>query len=248
MPRDRRQKSESGFYHVVLKGDGNMDLFDNDKDRGKFLHKLDDVIRLFKVEIIAWCLMSNHIHLLLDDPDDELSDCIHRIATSYAVYYNDTIHRKGSVFQDRFFSAPVESDEQLVTCTFYIHDNPLNGMGIHPARYQWCSYHEYISVPERTRTDLILDMLGGIDQFIAASEDRRRKTYYMVEGKTIPDDDIANAARAVLGNIEPASVGKLAKDVRAPLIKKLRDIGLSVRQIERITGAGKKMIVRDCAT
>lgn len=247
MARVGRTKSDSGFYHVVLKGDGDMDLFDCDRDRIKFLDILDNEINDFKVSLIAWCLMSNHVHMLLEDASDEISEFIHHIATSYARYFNVSAGRKGSVFQDRFFSAPINSDEQLINCTFYIHDNPLNGMGIHPISYLWCSYREYVHEPIRSKTEMVLDMLGGVSQFKDASEDYRHKTYFMLEGKSIPDDDVANAIRFVLGTIDPASIKGLRKARRAPIIKRLRDIGLSIAQIKRATGIGERTIVRDCS-
>ena len=76
------------------------------------------------MDVIAWCLMDNHIHLLLDDGHAHLSDCMHSITTAYAMYFNSKTGRRGPVFQDRFKSVPILDDDQLLNCVRYIHDNP----------------------------------------------------------------------------------------------------------------------------
>lgn len=245
MPRDPRTYSETGFYHVIVKGDGGMTLFDSDADRLTFLSILDVALGTFNVSLIAWCLMSNHVHILIEDPKRQMSAFMQQVETSYARYFNISKGRKGSVFQGRFLSIPIMSEGQLLSCVFYIHDNPLKGMGIDPATYYWSSRREYVGVAERTSTALILEMLGGVKGFLEASEHRRFNTYFVKNGSRIPDDDVANAIRSAIGGIEPSTIRGLSKQDRADAIKKMRGIGLSVKQISRATGLGIRTIVRD---
>lgn len=248
MPRAGRKIADSGYYHVILKGDGGMDLFDADADRQKFLKMPDGILEASRLRLIAWCLMSNHVHMLLEDTEQELSACMHRLTTAYAMYFNKRAQRHGSVFQERIFSVPIKTDRQLIACVLYIHDNPLKGMGVHPSCYRWCSYAECADGSAiRCSTDTVLGMLGGRQGFLKASEDLQRRTYFVVSGAHIADDDIASAARMALEGKSPAVVATLPVKLRRDAVCALRDIGLTAGQVARLTGMGARMIVRDSA-
>lgn len=88
MPRKPRSKSPTGYFHVTLRGNGGQLLFDDAEDRIAMLQILDAILPKHNIELIAWCLMGNHIHLLIDDPDDRKSDAMHAIAVSFADRYN----------------------------------------------------------------------------------------------------------------------------------------------------------------
>ena len=79
MTRTAREISEYGFYHVVQKGCGGQLIFEDEDDRFYLIRLIASKCQKFKVDVIAWCLMDNHIHLLLDDEHAHLSDCMHSI-------------------------------------------------------------------------------------------------------------------------------------------------------------------------
>ena len=126
MPRTERRKSASGFYHVVMRGNGRQNLFEDDADRRSFLSYLRGDAERFGVRVLAWCLMSNHIHLLLEDRDDNLSEMMRSLATSYALRFNRRGGHAGHVFQQRFYSNPIEDEAYLLQAMRYIHDNPAS--------------------------------------------------------------------------------------------------------------------------
>ena len=70
MPRKPRSKSPTGYFHITLRGNGGQLLFDDAEDRIAMLQILDAILPKHNIELVAWCLMGNHIHLLIDDPDD----------------------------------------------------------------------------------------------------------------------------------------------------------------------------------
>lgn len=245
MTRTARVISESSVYHVIIKGDGGMDIFHDDRDRFTFLATLDGLLSESEVSLIAWCLMSNHVHLLIEDPKQEMGRFMQRLCTSYAKRFNTIAGRTGAVFQDRYFSVPIRTDEQLIRCVLYIHDNPLKGMGIHPKHYFWCSYREYVGAPNRIAPDLVLSLFGGIDGFETATDDMRLKTYYVKNGSKVSDDELDCAVRSVLGDIDPATIKSKPRAERARLIKALKAAGLTFKQIQRKTGMGEKTIMRD---
>lgn len=105
-----RRRSETGVYHVVVRGNGRQVLFYDDADRQAFLAMLARRTSDVGMSIWAWCLMSNHVHMLLEDQRNELSHAMQLLLTGYARYFNDKTGHVGHVFQQRFFSEPIESE------------------------------------------------------------------------------------------------------------------------------------------
>ena len=104
MPRMPRKKSESGYFHVVSKGSGGQVLFVERSDYICFLQNLKKYGEEFNVSICAYCLMDNHVHILVHDGDDNLSTFMRKLDSAYASYYNRKYQRVGHVFLDRFKS------------------------------------------------------------------------------------------------------------------------------------------------
>ena len=262
MPRCARRVAESGYYHVMLRGNGKQVIFYDDLDRREFLRALGDAAVSGGLSLVAWCLMNNHVHLLLIDEEGHLSQAVHDLATRYAGYLNRRTGHVGSVFDGRFRSVPVESDEQLLAAVLYIHENPVKA-GIWPGLdYPWSSYREYVcarevedalptdALPADARltdvrlTDVrhVLDLVGGPDAFAQISTEGRSSGYYFRIGARVPDEDVAEAARAAIYPLDPAELKSLEGPARNQALLAMRDEGLSVRQMERLTGIGRYAI------
>ena len=239
MPRTERRKSASGFYHVVMRGNGRQNLFEDDADRRSFLSYLRGDAERFGVRVLAWCLMSNHIHLLLEDRDDNLSEMMRSLATSYALRFNRRGGHAGHVFQQRFYSNPIEDEAYLLQAMRYIHDNPAES-GVCPAdEYPWSSYHEYVGTSEYADTGLLLEMLGGPERFAEFSARGWEGTYRLPGRPRVPDAMVGSVAGDVLGALPASELKALDKGRRNALLRRLWEEGLSVRQIERLTGIGR---------
>ena len=129
----------------MIRGINQQDIFTDDEDDEKFLVILDHYRQKIELEISAYCLMGNHVPLLLKEGEEPLSNTIKRIGTSYVYYYNWQYDRKGHLFQNRYKSEPVEDDAYFLTVLRYIHQNPLKaGLTNNIASYLWSSYKEYI--------------------------------------------------------------------------------------------------------
>ena len=120
--RAARRVSESGYYHVILRGDGKRRIFEDDDDRREFLKLLSEQVVSRGVDIVAWCLMDNHVHLVVQDSSSCLSIAIGSLAMRYAQRFNMRTGHVGHVFQERFKSSPIESDAYLLeaSATFTI--------------------------------------------------------------------------------------------------------------------------------
>ena len=145
MPRIPRQKSESGIYHIMLRGINQQIIFEDDEDYTKFIDTLEIYKAVSGYKVFAYCLMSNHIHILLKVEKEDIDLIIKRIAGSYVYWYNWKYYRKGHLFQDRFKSEPIENDEYFLTALRYIHQNPVKAGVVEKIdEYEYSSYNEYI--------------------------------------------------------------------------------------------------------
>ena len=136
MTRQPRLSSQSGIYHVMLRGVNRQQIFEDDDDYRKFimiLHDMtspkDELKRPLppRCAFYAYCLMPNHVHLLIQEKEEKLSKTVKQIASRYAMYYNNKYEHFGHLFQDRFKSEPVESYSYFLTLIRYIHQNPVAG-------------------------------------------------------------------------------------------------------------------------
>lgn len=159
---------QGGFYHVFNRGNRKQDIFLQAKDYKRYLDKIKEYKEKHNVSIIAYCLMPNHIHLLLRQNGPEtLSILIQKLHTSYSKYFNTKYDQVGHVFQDRFKAKIIDSDEYLQHLSRYIHLNPLRLVKKLPS-YKWSSYPSYIEDvdDEITNTKFILGYFKRKNQTI----------------------------------------------------------------------------------
>lgn len=246
MSRVQREISPTGYYHVTLWGNGRQILFEDDADRRKYLHLMAESVRSAGGRIIVWCLMSNHVHVVIVDPQAKLSDMVHDFAGAYARRFNAKTGHVGSVYQGRFHSVAITSEEQLLQTARYVHDNPVRA-GIAAAdEYEWNSFGEYVGNSPFAISDVsvLLEMLGGVEGFLEFSRSGAHAVNYLRTGRRISDRDVRKAAKDALGEISPLEIKSTPQEERVEALAKLRAIGLSWRQIEMLTGIGVSFIRR----
>lgn len=247
MARAARIVSESGYYHIVLRGNGKQLIFEDEMDRHAFVEAAGKRFAEKGIAVIAWCLMDNHVHLLLRDEGMQLSGAMHSLTTWYARYFNRRSGRTGHVFQARFASFPIDSDSYLLEAVRYIHNNPAKAGVCSAAEYWWSSYREYVGKAQMTDTSTVLDLLGGVDAFAVFQAEDAVGRYRLVEGRRVPDSEMGEVAATALLGAKGCAVNEvkaLPKVRRDECLAVLRGAGLSVRQIERLTGVGSKTITR----
>ena len=149
MPRQARKKSESGIYHIMLRGINRQQIFEDAEDCYKFLTILNEYKAISEYSIYAYCLMGNHIHLLLKEGTESLEQVFKRICGKFVYWYNAKYQRSGHLFQDRFKSEPVDTQEYLQTVIRYIHQNPVKAkLCKQISAYAYSSYAEYLGGSE----------------------------------------------------------------------------------------------------
>jgi REP element-mobilizing transposase RayT len=142
MARARRVQIAGGIYHVTARGNRRQAIYQDDDDRRRFLGVRDRVVHRYGWRIHAYCLMTNHFHLLVETPDANLSRGMQRLNSEYATYFNTRFAHVGHLFQQRFVSRLIESEHYFLEALRYIAFNPVRaGLCEHPADWPWSSFH-----------------------------------------------------------------------------------------------------------
>jgi len=249
MPRKARQRSKTGIYHVIIRGINRQDIFHDDEDKTTYLERLTTYKNQCEFELYAYCLMDNHVHLLLKEGTESLSGTMKRIGASYVYWYNWKYDRIGHLFQDRYKSEPVEDERYLLSVVRYIHQNPIKvGLCID----NWTSYNNYIGssdVASIVDIHTILKLFSH-DMEIAQTEFRRYVNEAnddmcldISERRKVTEKEMEEIAKR-LGITSFQELQQMDKHRRNSILKELRDTGMSIRQIERITGINRGTIYK----
>lgn len=257
MPRKARLLSKTGIYHVMLRGANRQEIFHDDGDRLKFLEILTKYKKKVEMKVYAWCLMNNHVHLLIREENEKLSVTMKRIGVSYVQYYHWKYFTTGHLFQDRFKSENVETKHYLLTVVRYIHQNPVKaGIVQRVDEWKWSSFRTYYG--KRNVAFELLDdqpVLRMFSNNVMIARERFREFNERtnqdvclddhVEPKRLSDDEAREFIKEVLGPIHIAHVKSLPSSERNYLLRKIKTIdGLSQRQAARILGISRNLIQR----
>lgn len=145
MARKPQHHFPTRFYHVMLRGNNGQDIFLNDVDRHRLYDLLWEGIERFDHRIHGFCLMTNHIHLIIQIGHFPLSQVMHHLTTNYAIYFNYTYKRVGHLFQGRFRRKIVDAENYLAELSRYVHLNPVRaGLVSRPEEYRWSSHNAFL--------------------------------------------------------------------------------------------------------
>jgi putative transposase len=161
MARPLRIEYPGAYYHVMSRGNRREDIFLSDKDRKVFLDGLADSCETYSIKLIAYVLLSNHFHLLVQTPQANLSEFMRHFLVTYTVRFNRRNGRAGHIFQGRFKSVLVDEDEYLLPLSRYIHLNPIRTSQFKDAdfptkseylkKYPWSTYPGYCYLRKRNK-------------------------------------------------------------------------------------------------
>ena len=190
--------------------------------------------------------MGNHVHLLIKEGHEELTQIFKRIAGSYVYWYNWKYHRCGHLFQDRFKSEPVETDEYFLAVLRYIHQNPVKAkLCKYAEEYAYSSMKEYLSCAELTDIDFALSVITK-EQFIDFHrEENTDQCLDITDNFRMTDEEAKILIRRIAKCDSATDFQLLDREKRGLYIQKLHKKGISIRQISRLTGISKKIIERN---
>lgn len=248
MPRRARQLSSTGIYHIMLRGINQQEILEDREDNEKFIRILKDCKLISGYKLYAYCLMGNHIHLLMKVEKEPLERIFKRICVRYVHWYNAKYSRVGHLFQDRFKSEPIEDEKYLLSALRYIHKNPVKaGLVKGVEEYPYSSYGCYIGSNDDSLvdTDFVLGMMSR-EQFEQFHREATEDSHLDIKKPRFRlTDEQAKEIMMKVSKCKNASEFQLLDvEVRNSYIRRLREQGLSIRQISRMTGVSKGIVER----
>lgn len=225
----------ASFFHIMIQGLNKEYIFNNDIDKRKYLYILKNIKKEVNVNIIAYCVMDNHIHFLMNVDDiNELSKIMQRCNTTYAKYYNKKYDRVGYVFRNRFKSQVIYSEKQLYSCINYIHNNPVKAkMCQHPNEYRYSSFEYY-----NNNIKLLHSYLRA-DKFINNKED-----IVLLEVEEDIEEEIQNIINTYLekSHLTLKELSKNKDNLKEIVFLLKNNYNISIRKISENINVGREII------
>lgn len=233
MARPPRLEFPGGVYHVVVRGNERAAVFRDDEDREKYLERLAYYRGKFGFRLLAFCLMSNHVHLAIRTGEIPLSRVMAGLQSSYTQWFNRRHKRAGHLFQGRYKAFLVQEDRYLLGLVRYIHENPLKARLVEkPRDYAWSSDRHYRrgGGPEWLDLGDVLAMLGGHRRAAV-----RNYVELMARGQE-PDYEDARSIGQVVKGDEEFALRRFqdAGDIEPPLrgLSESRVVGAVARALD----------------
>lgn len=253
MPRKPRQKSNTGVYHVMLRGINKQNIFfDADdfiqmqraiRDSQKKVYP-DGRISYQECQIYAYCIMNNHVHILLREGNLNLSAVMQKIEDRYAYVYNKKYDRVGHLFQGRFKSEPVGNKEYFHVLLRYIHRNPVVGMECElPEEYTYSSWREYLQMVCDSVTVILPAAFNVVDAYFERREliewvnmNVKDNCMDMDSERFVVSDSHAWAIiKDISGEENPETFKCFSQDFQLQCIKEAVKTGISLKQAARLS-------------
>lgn len=241
-------RSSTGIYHIMARGIEGQDIFRDGKDSEKFLEVLKECKEISGFKLYAYCLMGNHIHLLLKVEGEDTELIFKRLGVRYVYWYNTKYRRGGHLFQDRYKSEPVEDDRYFLAVLRYIHLNPVKaGLVSGPGEYKYSSYNDYIGAEMNMLTDTefafgILNLQQYIEFHKKTNNDNDNCLEISEQSFRVTDEEAIEEIKTVSGCTSASEFRLMSPGKRDKCITELRAKGLSVRQICRLAGISKSNV------
>ena len=254
MSRKSRETSLTGIYHVMLRGINRQNIFLDQEDYWKFVKILFGQVNPknelghplpAKCVFYAYCLMPNHLHLLIRNGAEPLGSIIKSIGIAYAAYYNKKYERVGHLFQDRFKSEPVNDMEYFLTLIRYIHQNPIaGGLTKRVEDYPWSSWIEFES-PEKcqmpvcctsavTKRVSFKELKGLVDEPLAKSAVVLE--YDKDERDKMAEEELHEFLLDHFGISDIQAISHLNEPQREAILQAAYNHGISIRRLAQLTG------------
>ena len=251
MARQARILSSTGMYHIMFRGINKQEIFSSEHDYKKFMEIICSAKDVYGIEIYAYCLMNNHVHLFLRETETGgISAFMKKILSHYAGWYNFKYERTGHLFANRYKSLPVEDDSYFLTLAKYIHRNPVKaGIVENMQDYRYSSYSDYIrNNNEIVNVDFLLNILdedrkSAIRQFESFSLAAEEQDYDFEN--SLQNRDLMTKVKIIqlTGGIKPAEIKLIPKKERDALLKKLiEEHKIPKKVLSRLTGISRNSL------
>jgi REP element-mobilizing transposase RayT len=232
MARKLRVQYEGAIYHVTIRGVERRRIFNDDADYRHFLECMAEAVEEYGIRLYLFCLMTNHVHHLVETPRANLSAFMQKLQTAYTVYYNLRHKRVGHLMQGRFGAKPVEGDEYLFKLSRYIHLNPVfvGSMRGQPLKrrlaelraYRWSSYRGYAGLEKSMN---FVDY-GPILAMMEKSKKKQHRRYrrFVEAGIAETDDEFLEVLKGSAWGVGGDEFQERIRNMHAGMARKARRI------------------------
>jgi len=244
MPRRPRLFSKSELYHVIIRGNNKQNLFYDSQDYLFFLKRLERYVRETNIELYAYCLMTNHVHLAIGKANKmNLIKFMRKLEVSYAYYFNTKYERTGHLFQDRYKSEPISTSEQFQKTIRYILQNPIKAGLSSSVNYEWNSYSLSLQSDSIISAHILLQEFGNLENYMYFTAEETNDIvmdYDNIPKKT--DFSCLSFLKKYYKIKNPLLIDQYSYNLKQKILIKLKQNGYSIRCISRITGISRKII------
>ena len=255
MPRKPRILSSTGIYHIILRSVNQHIIFEEDSDYQKFLFVLSDCKKKYDIDIYAYCLMDNHIHLMLFASNDKLAGFFQSLGTRFVRWYNNKYSRSGHLFQERFHSSVIQNEKAFLSALIYIHNNPVKAnMCRYASEYRWSSLNAFYGAKNPLVNVSFAYNIAGSKDFLLKyfatetvapenalfSNDHRETNHFHTDEKAL------DIFKSVTNLPSTSAVVNLEKVKRNEYIRVLKEKGLTIRQVARVMDVSGTTVKRIC--
>lgn len=247
MPRQARIDVPGQYYHVISRGIERREIFSGEEDYADFLGRAGDWLKKCESKCLAWCLMPNHFHFLIQRGARPLSELMHHVMTGYAVNYNLRRQRCGHLFQNRYKAIICEVDSYFQELAPYIHLNPLRAKFVKDLddllNYRWCGHRALVSgVP-----DGVMDAQALLAHYGNSSSDPLTNYMHVLREKAEEAErlEAAGDARRARPDLEKEDfLGNILRKAEVLAVKPRRDRAELLAEAARLTGVSCAEILR----
>lgn len=229
----------------MLRGVNGQQIFEESEDYNKFLQILKDCRAISGYKLFAYCLMGNHIHILLQETNEPVELLMKRIATRFVYWYNIKYQRAGHLFQDRFKSEPIDDNAYFLTVLRYIHQNPVKaGLCKTVKAYKYSSYGEFFEKDELIDCDAVFELIEK-EEFERFNNETETANCLDVTEKPkikVTDEQAKRIIEKVSRCRNATEFQSLSSNLKEKYVRKLYEKGMSIRQISRLCGVTKGMV------
>ena len=251
MARQARLQSPTQYYHVMMRGNNKEKIFLTPSQKMYFLECIEAQEDEGLKDIAAYCVMDNHVHLVVKSELMDLSDSLKKINTRYAMNFNSMHERIGHVFQGRYKSEVIYDDKYLQNVIRYVHNNPVKAKIVDkPKDYKWTSYNEYTKtnkIISSSQKDFIISCYNGLNKFINFHTEADNSEY--LDTKEDLEEFRYELAQRIISNyFNRNGINEINEILKHPyhieeIIKSLLDkTNLSHRQIAKLLNVSNNMV------
>ncbi len=238
MARPLRIEYQGAWYHVMNRGANRKQIFTKAADYELFINVLKEACSLFNVYISAYCLMSNHYHIVVNTPEGNLSRFMRHVNGVYTQRYNIKHKRDGTLFRGRYKAILIQADEYLTHIVKYIHQNPLKARIINDLNsYKWSSHPFYI----KGKSD---GEWLDINNLLACFSSRKKKAIIMY--KEFMDIDLDSEVKKFYSKKARSSIfgdNGFVEMIEQEFVKRDKVSTLEINEKRMILGEGKIKII-----